>query len=93
VEVYLETLHAEGDTSVSTVNGVRYFSVSDFDAADPPDVFIAWRYAVSLGVLSSGIERRVGKPPLRLLWLHDLLPDGVLPTDSHMLKKYVRIIG
>jgi glycosyltransferase involved in cell wall biosynthesis len=78
--------------AADTAGGVSSGSVTwlHYDTYDPsppaPDdlagrceVFIAWRYALSLGLARN--PRRVGNCGGKFLWLHDLIPGTILPPS------------
>jgi hypothetical protein len=78
--------------AADTADGVSSGSVTwlHYDTYDPSppaaddlagrcEVFIAWRYALSLGLARN--SRRVGNCGGKFLWLHDLIPGSILPPS------------
>lgn len=77
VEVYAD---AQQDVGGQENRGVRWFNYREYnpEAENIPDVFIAWRYAISAGGLCP--RSQFGHPRTRcVLWLHDIVSPSVLP--------------
>lgn len=79
VEIYADPPAEDISTIYYSVNETNFGSVSwyHYSAFDPDrldyDVFISWRYAVSMPLSS--------KHRLRVLWLHDLIEKKSFPLD------------
>jgi hypothetical protein len=68
---------------------VHYLPIAQYSTLSPPDVFVAWRYFISLSLVDSNpfirpnqIHQRKTK---RILWLHDLLEEIHLPSEAASL--------
>ena len=62
-------------------DGVRWYPHTWYDPSDPPDVFVTWRYHISLG-LASGAK-------CRYLWIQDMIT-GIAPqleADAEFFSK------
>jgi predicted O-linked N-acetylglucosamine transferase (SPINDLY family)/glycosyltransferase involved in cell wall biosynthesis len=66
---------SESSAAAAVVGKVQWFHYLDFNVSRSIDVFISWRYALSLS-LSLNSKRRY-------LWLHDLVPkESLLPFEK-----------
>ena len=72
VEVYADLVDADKD---QIVRGVLWRSYKAYDPDFPPNVFIAWRYAISLALC----PRSNNNNTLCVIWLHDIVSHSVLP--------------
>ena len=66
---------------------VLWESISAFDINQNVDIFIAWRYAISLLFGNAATKR--------FLWLHDLIAAETMPPSTRMVmcffKKLIRL--
>lgn len=73
-----------GEMSGGAFSGVLYQHISMFNVLDPGDIFIAWRYPLSM---------ELGKfAKVKLLWLHDILKSHLFPSNvsSYVCKSGVK---
>jgi hypothetical protein len=90
VEVYLDTdkyheviiARSHGETTV-----VHYLPFGQYATSYPPDVFVAWRYFISLALVHSQPPPQTHqyRQTKRILWLHDLLEEVHLPSEVSSL--------
>ena len=92
LEVYLDTekYHQVSVGSSQRISIVHYLPYGQYSPEDPPDIFVAWRYFVSLGLTSLGNQNPRQHKMKRILWLHDLLQQEQLPTEvsNHVKKSF-----
>lgn len=83
LEVYLDTekYHQVPVSSSKRISIVHYLPYGQYSPDDPPDIFVAWRYFVSLGLTALGNQNPRQQKMKRILWLHDLLHQEQLPTE------------
>lgn len=77
--------HINVNSIKSNTSIVHYIPFQQYSIDNPPDVFIAWRYWISLGLLHSRIKQSKQKTKT-FLWLHDLLEPNQIPRE---IIKYV----
>lgn len=70
VEIYADIIQSDRH---KVFNGVLWMHYSEYNIKNYPDVFVSWRYAVSLSLCA---EARIC-----VLWLHDILPHSSLPKS------------
>jgi hypothetical protein len=82
VEVYLDTEKYHQVTGHNT-SPVHFLPCGQYSPDSPPDIFVAWRYFVSLGLTSLPLRNPNPKQQKmkRILWLHDMLQEGQLPRE------------
>ena len=62
-----------GEMSGGQFGSVLYQHISMFNVLDPGDIFIAWRYPLSI---------ELGKhAKVKLLWLHDIIDSHSFPSN------------
>jgi hypothetical protein len=80
VEVYLDAFEYHQIPVNHDQGVVHYLHYLQYSVENPPDIFISWRYSISLGLVQNENTKKV-------LWLHDLLPPHLVPRE---LMEYVR---
>ena len=76
VIVYAEPLAEERGLDDTT--GVIWRDIDDYDMESPPDIFVAWRYHISLAL---AINSEFARPKKVFLWLQDV-PGFTSYTDK-----------
>ena len=91
VEVYLNSWSDSTEQGIrlqqESIGAVIYLHLSQFDASRSPDVFVAWRYPISLALFPA--MKTKSRRTFSMLWLHDLIP---LASQPDILTSFVRIV-
>lgn len=78
IEIYLDTEQYHQVIVGNNTQIIHFLPYQQYSTSFPPNVFVAWRYFVSLGLVNQDYYNH---SVTRILWLHDLLEKSHLPGE------------